>query len=347
MLLSIIVPVYNMTADNKLNHCLDSLLNQTLRDEYEIIAVDDCSTDDSLSVLRDYERKYPDKIKVVESECNNRQGGAKNRGLRHATGKWLGFVDSDDWVSPDMYEKLINKANETGADLVGCDYSIVDRYTFDIGTVDENNTDSQTGILDEEKHKSHILRSGSMVVKIYLREVVEKNNLTFPEKIFYEDNCAAQVWSYYFTHFERVPEPLYYYLTVPESTTHYISWSKCLDRMKAGECFISESKQRGFYDRYREEIDYRFTELYYQITLFSYMYGGKKRRMKNTMTLKKGILDYVPNFRNNKYYGMMAQEDREFIDLQMKSNALFFIKYILLYGYRNCVKKLRGTGKSK
>ena len=64
MKLSIIVPVYNMAADNKLTWCLDSLINQTISD-YEIIAVDDCSTDESMDILRDYEARYPDKFRSV------------------------------------------------------------------------------------------------------------------------------------------------------------------------------------------------------------------------------------------------------------------------------------------
>ena len=128
MKLSIIVPVYNMVADGKLEFCMESLLAQTIED-YEIIAVDDKSTDNSLEVLRRYEAQYPDKVKVVASPNNRRQGGAKNLGLRAATGEWLGFVDSDDWISHDYYEKLFAKAEETGADIVGCYYSI--KYEHD------------------------------------------------------------------------------------------------------------------------------------------------------------------------------------------------------------------------
>lgn len=340
MLLSIIVPVYNMAKDEKLNHCIDSLLNQEL-DDYEIITVNDASTDNSIEILRGYEKNNPGKVKVIDSPVNKRQGGAKNLGLKAATGKWVGFIDSDDWITSDMYRKLIEKADETGADLVGCDYSIVDHYTFDVGRIDINNTEDQTGILDKEKHASHILRSGSMVVKIYLRQVIVDNKLSFPEGIFYEDNCAAPLWSLYFKHFERVPEPMYYYLTLPESTTHHVSWAKCQDRMSAGAQLIEGVRNAGFYEDYKTEVDYRFTELYYQITLFSYMYSGKNRKMKHTRELKEGILRYVPDFRKNPYYEkMMVEEDRNFINLQMKSNALFFVKYVLLYGYRNIRKKI-------
>lgn len=85
MKLSVIVPVYNMASDGKLKYCLDSLVNQTVSD-YEIIAVDDCSTDDSLAVLRSYEAQYPDRFLVIASPENRKQGGAKNLGLARARG---------------------------------------------------------------------------------------------------------------------------------------------------------------------------------------------------------------------------------------------------------------------
>ena len=88
MKLSIIVPVYNMAAQDKLVWCLDSLVNQTIPD-YEIIAVDDCSTDNSLEILRAYEEKYQGKFKVIASPVNKKQGGAKNLGLEAAAGEWI------------------------------------------------------------------------------------------------------------------------------------------------------------------------------------------------------------------------------------------------------------------
>lgn len=90
MRLSIIVPVYNMAADNKLRFCLDSLINQTISD-YEIIAVDDASTDESLAILKEYESRYPWKFKAVQSYENLRQAARATRGLplRAACGSGL------------------------------------------------------------------------------------------------------------------------------------------------------------------------------------------------------------------------------------------------------------------
>ena len=210
MKLSIIVPVYNMAAGNKLRFCLDSLVNQTIAD-YEIIAVDDASTDESLDILKEYEARYPWKFRAIQSYENRRQGGARNMGLEAARGTWVGFVDSDDWAAYDMYEKLVRKAEETGADVVGCDYNMTSTQSMQIGKVVPNNTMDQTGILNRDKYALLVMNPGSMVIKIYAREVIEVNHLRFPEKTFYEDNCASPIWMLHFTHFEKVEEPLYYY----------------------------------------------------------------------------------------------------------------------------------------
>lgn len=338
MLLSIIVPVYNMAQDDKLKHCMDSLLNQEFTD-YEIIAVDDKSTDDSVDILREYEAANPDKVKVLLNSENMRQGGAKNHGLKAATGTWVGFIDSDDWIHPSMYKKLIDKADATGADLVGCDYTIVDHYTFDVGKNVINNTSEQTGVLDRDKHGKHIMSPGSMVVKIYKRQVIVDNNLTFPEHIFYEDNCAGPLWSMYFNHFERVDEPLYYYLTVGDSTTHHVTWDKCEDRIKAGNELLKEARARGLFDTYAKELEGQYASIDYAGTLFSYMYSAKKRSASKTGYLKKLILKEFPDFRENEYFNKsIVGENRKLIDLHMKNNLLFFTYYVLLFWYRGLRK---------
>ena len=219
MKLSIIVPVYNMAAQDKLVWCLDSLVNQTISD-YEIIAVDDCSTDNSLEILRAYEEKYQGKFKVIASPVNKKQGGAKNLGLEEASGEWIGFIDSDDWVVPDFYEKLLRRGEETGADMVGCDYHLTHEHSMKIGQVVHNNRQSQTGILTKEKYRSLILDSGSLVVKIYKRHIILGYPNRFPENIFYEDNAISNSWMLRARHFEYLEEPLYYYYQHNTSTVH-------------------------------------------------------------------------------------------------------------------------------
>lgn len=339
--LSIIVPVYNMAADQKLNYCMDSLIAQTI-DNYEILAVDDASTDNSLEILKDYEKRFPDKVRVFHYDDNRRQGGAKNEGLRHAIGEWIGFIDSDDWITPDYYEKLIAKAEETGADMVGCDYNLVSEHTMEVGQIVKNNTQAQTGPLDEEKHKSLLLRPGSMVIKVYKHSVIKENKLNFPEHIFYEDNCAGPLWMLVFTHFEKLEEPMYYYYQHASSTVHYISEEKCNDRRTAAALFLEECKTRGFLEQYKEEIEYRFIELYYAITLFSYMQGAKRRRLSYVRDMRKFAAAQFPDFQSNRYYQeLTGTEEKKWIALQMRSDVLFYWYYLLKLTVRNLKKRLR------
>lgn len=343
ILLSIVVPVYNMAADGKLNFCIDSLLNQTVAKigKIELILVDDKSTDDSLKVLREYEAKYSDIVKVIAQPENGRQGKAKNTGIEVASGEWIGFIDSDDWVTPDFYERLIVKAKETGADVVGAGMSQVTSHTYEVGKLDLCDIESYVGILDETKYKAMILGFNFLVGKIYKREVLLKNGLRFPEYIFYEDNCAGPLWPLYFTHYEKIPEPLYYYYQHSESTVHSVTESKCLDRMKSQEILLAEMKKRGLYEKYKDEIEIRFAEMYFIGTLFSYMLGAKRRKYSFVKQMVSGIKKEFPNFQKNKYYYSRVKdlEERKMIKLAMNNSLAFFIYYSLLWKYRNMKAK--------
>ena len=341
MKLSIIVPVYNMAADGKLEYCLESLVKQTI-DDYEIIAVDDCSTDNSLEILRKYETNYPDKFKVIASPVNKKQGGAKNLGLEIAKGDWIGFIDSDDWITSDYYEKLLKKADETGADIVGCDYHMTTEHSMKIGQIVPNNKPEQTGKLTKEKYKSLILDGGSLVVKIYKRHIILDYPNRFPEGIFYEDNAISNSWMLRATHFEYLQEPMYYYYQHATSTVHTITKKRCEDRMEAARIMIKEAKEFGFWEEYKEEIESSYTTLFYVNTLFSYMAGVNKKEYSFVKAMGEEMKKTFPDFRKNKYYQTRVhEEERKLIDMHMKSTAYFMLYYKLLWTYRNFRKKLQ------
>lgn len=339
MKLSIIVPVFNMAADGKLNYCLDSLINQTITD-YEIIAVDDCSTDSSLEILRSYEAAYPEKIRVIASPVNKKQGGAKNLGLEAAQGDWIGFIDSDDWITPDMYEKLLKKAEETGADLVGCDYQLTEEHSMKPGRAVSNNKLSQTGVLNHEKKKSLILDGGSLVVKIYRRHIIYDYPNRFPEGIFYEDNAISNSWLLRSKRFEYLPEPMYYYYQHDASTVHTITEKRCEDRMEAARLMIEDAKKFGYLEEYREELEYKFTLLHYVNTLFSYMVGIKHVQYGFVKKMGEEMKQYFPDFQSNPYYIERTHaEEKRLIQMQQKSTIFFIYYYKLLWAYRNFRKK--------
>ena len=334
MKLSIIVPVYNMVEGKKLQFCLDSLVGQSVED-YEIIAVDDASTDDSLTVLREYEKKYPEKVRVLAHEMNKRQGAAKNTGLQVAQGEWIGFIDSDDWVTPDYYEKLLHKAEETGADVVGCDYLLTDRLGKQEGTPVVNNTEEQTGVLDEEKYRKLIIQPGSMVIKIYKRELFFDTNLRFPEKIFYEDNAIGVIPLLYAKRFERVPECMYFYYQYNTSTVHTVSLERCRDRVTASQIYIKECRERGFYEQFKPEIDYKVFELGYRNTLFSHLQSVKRPNYKFAAQMLQFLEENIPNIEQNPYYEKYVDaENKKFVKMHRKNIRWFLIYYRLLRTYR-------------
>lgn len=339
MKLSIIVPVYNMASDDKLSFCLDSLVAQTLKKEYEIIAVDDCSTDSSLKILKQYEREYPSLVKVLQTPENLHQGGAKNLGLEIAKGEWIGFIDADDWVTPDYYERLINRAEETGADMVGCDYCLVDEHTYVQTKPEHNNIPEQTGVLDEAKKKLLMLDPGSLVVKIYRREIIIDCHARFPEHIFYEDNALAKTWMYRAKHFEYIPEPLYYYYQHDTSTVHTISLERLDDRMKAARIMIDEAKREGFYEQYKEEIEYSFAVLFYMNTLMTYVQCIRPLKKKWIKALGDEMKEYFPDFTDNRYFcERVHPEEQKWAKMQQKNTSWFMMYYSLKSTYRKLRK---------
>jgi len=117
---SFIIPVYN--ASKYIAKCLDSILKQDTQFSYEIICVDDGSTDDSWSILERY--SVNPKVKIFR-KSNGGISSARNFGLKHATGKYVGFLDNDDYVECDFVEKLLIPAKEKDADVVKCRYRVV------------------------------------------------------------------------------------------------------------------------------------------------------------------------------------------------------------------------------
>ena len=114
-IISVIIPVYNVKP--YLNKCLDSVLNQTYRN-LEILVIDDGSSDGSEKICDEYALRDT-RIRVFH-QTNAGQSSARNKGLEYATGEWIAFLDSDDWIEPTMYEKLLEAALQTGTDIVEC-----------------------------------------------------------------------------------------------------------------------------------------------------------------------------------------------------------------------------------
>ncbi|MCL2017232.1 MAG: glycosyltransferase [Alphaproteobacteria bacterium] len=166
---SIIVPVYNVAP--WLGLCLDSLIGQTLQN-IEIICIDDKSTDNSLEILRQYE-KQDKKIVVIALPENGGVSAARNAGLATAKGKYIGFVDSDDYIDPDFYEKLYSAADATDADIAKGEVLITD---FD------GSTSKRTSCLHKIR-KNKIYFDNSFWSAIYSHDFIKKYQINFPPEL--------------------------------------------------------------------------------------------------------------------------------------------------------------------
>jgi len=201
MKLSVIVPVYK--AEAYLRECVDSLLNQTLQD-LEIILVNDGSPDNSEAIMAEYAAKYPEKVRTLTLD-NGGQGRARNRGMDIAQGEYLGFVDSDDYVLPEMYETLCRVADEQGADVVDC-------------CIEAFYPDGSTELLRTWRDEQVMAAAGSACNKLFRRETV--GELRFPEGLKYEDfgfSALLLLRSKKTVHLDRA---LYRYRVGQPSTMH-------------------------------------------------------------------------------------------------------------------------------
>ena len=229
MKLSIIVPVYKV--EEYLGECVDSLLSQTI-DDYEIILVDDGSPDNSGKIADEYAAANPDMIRVLHID-NGGQGRARNFALDIAKGDFVGFVDSDDWVTHDMYEKMYTRATETGADVVVCDF--LERFV-----------DGRESVLPASLQDNWLGSAGSSCNKIFRRSLV--GALRFPVGLWYEDFYFSAVMLLRSKHTEFIAEPLYIYRRGQESTMHNNNAAKNLDMLTIMDMLEKEMLPAGYKD---------------------------------------------------------------------------------------------------
>ena len=266
MKLSIIIPVYNV--ENYLAACVDSLLAQTMRD-LEILLVDDGSTDSSGAIADAYAAKNPGMIRCLHVE-NGGQGRARNLALPLARGEFLGFVDSDDWVRPDMYEKLCARAEETGADIVACDF--LERYD-----------DGREKTVPAAFQDHPLSFAGSCCNKIFRASLVK--DLRFPEGLWYEDFAFSALALSRAGKLARVPEPLYCYRIGHPSTMHNQNARKNLDLLAVLDLLRKPMRDAGRGDDYET--------LVLGHALLDAINRVQRQEGKEKFTVIKKIRDYV------------------------------------------------------
>lgn len=301
---SVIVPVYN--SEVFISRCLDSLVNQTLR-EIEIICINDCSTDLSLDILKKYKEKFNNRIVIIDLDKNSGPGGARNKGIEKASGEYIGFVDSDDYVEPEMFEDMYKIANKGNYDLVDCGYinNHVSKNVLNIRPC-------TWGELTVEKRKNLVANPGYMWSKIIKKNIFVDNNLKFREDITFEDVDFSRIICMYVNRVYGTDNIYYHYENRLDSITNSTRIiSKAEARKKAIESLCNKFKEMNLYEIYKDELNFVIYVTYAEILM---EYGM-------TLDPKEQSYDFYNNFRNfffehvkddyadNKYIKMVSEKE--------------------------------------
>lgn len=222
--LSIILPIYNV--EKYIARCLDSVICQRIGDS-EIIIVNDCSTDNTLSIISSYANRYND-IKIVNLPQNRGVGYARNIGIQNAVGKYVGFVDGDDWIDINMYDSMIEYLEKYDADIAVCgvknEYEDCKtgnyRYRYDVLKILSN--DCALNILSKNLDLG-INISSIVCNKLFKMDLLTRHRLFFPENSYNEDDYFTFLA---FAHSKKViltPNCYYHYYQREDSITHSFS----------------------------------------------------------------------------------------------------------------------------
>jgi len=285
---SLIILVYN--AENYLRKCLDSAIAQTLRD-IEIIIVNDGSTDSSISIIREYEEKEK-RIKVINQQ-NGGIGTARNFGLNVASGDFIGFLDSDDWIDTSFLEKLYLAAIEQNADIATCNSAFVVEGS---DRLPAKKRSKKFILTSAEALKKIIGESGIRSYacnKIYRRTLFTMNNISYPTNVkCYEDMATTFKLIYYSTRVVMFTETLYYYLQREGSITKKIKVSLVFDNIIALSLMREFLERKGIFKKYIWE--YRFLCFKMMMySLFSLVFLNKdKSETSRFKIIRKAMKDY-------------------------------------------------------
>lgn len=313
---SVIVPIYKV--EKYLGRCLKSLVSQTFK-EMEIICVNDGSPDQSQQIIDEYVQKYPDLVKGYVKE-NGGVGDARNYGLNCATGEYIAFIDSDDWVEPEMIEKMYQAAIEQKADLVICDY-VVDNGEGGSGRV-------ISGIIkgSMDISKRVLISPPAPWNKLYKKDLFLTTDIRYPKGVWYEDLATTPRLLMNVHKIAHVNEAFVHYIQREGSIMATLN-EKILDIYTVLEMIEEYYKSHGFYQQYEEEIEYLYVEHLISTSLYNW------RRFKNgDLYLKKAIAymnDKFPKWYENVYVQQSSKKEKLVFTLVYKQQ-IALLKIILL-----------------
>lgn len=288
--ISVIVPVHN--AEKFLGRCLKSVIAALESVNGEIVLVDDHSTDNSARVMEDFQREHLKLIRVLH--CNTRgASAARNFGVARAKGRYLWFIDADDYISSSAIARLLRKADKTKADLVMMGAERI----YSGGQKDYLSPVSPK----ESNYKSRFVRYGMGPWQVLIRRKwwVE-HAFSFKEGIIHEDMELMSSLILYTDKFVSINEPLYFYCQNPESVLHKEKFSPHIfDIFPALEGLYQKFVEANATEKYHDELEWFFI---WNLLIDSAKDFGKFPEGKSGFARSRKMLQkYFPDWRKNKF----------------------------------------------
>ena len=283
---SIIVPIYNV--EKYLPKCLDSLVNQTL-DDIEIILVNDGSTDNSGIIAKQYYENHKNKIKYLEKE-NGGLSDARNFGIPYATGEYIAFLDSDDYIEIDSYKQMHEKAKEEDADYIECDF--IWEYP-------------NKQIIDKRlsyNNKQEMLTNVRVVAwnKLIKREIIIKNNLKFPKGLRYEDIEFTYKLIPLLNKVSYIDKPFIHYVQRNNSIAN-VQNEKTADIFAILENVEKYYIEKNLYNEYKDQLEYNYARYLLCSSLKRICKVENKEKRKDLINKTWNELNTkYPNWHKNK-----------------------------------------------
>ncbi len=275
---SVIVPCYNASA--YIEKCLQAMEEQSFRD-FEVILVDDCSTDETLSCIEKYQVNSNLMLRYLQNERNMGPSIARKKGIDASTSKYIAFCDNDDWYEPNYLELMVQKAEENDADMVFCGYQTV--------SVKKRKVKKNSHMLPIMPNKLSVekvlqLPIDSLCVIMVKRSIIEK--VDFPDLRNGEDMAIIPAMIAKSQSFGVVNECLYNYLYRENSAS-----------MKANDKVVQALIQSFSY--VKKNVSDKYSEQLEIIGIRNLIYGGLLNLFKysyNTREAKRILLDFETEF---------------------------------------------------
>lgn len=313
--ITVITPCYN--SYEYLDKCFESLINQTIGIEnMEIIFVNDASTDNTGEKLNSFESLYPESVLVIHLDENVKQGGARNVALQYASGEYIVFIDSDDWVELNYLDTVYNIAKENDIDMLQIPFVHVygegENITYKKTTVHWTGLYVMEDIEARKQFLNRQLFTCGAPNKVYRSEMIKKAGAQFLPGVAYEEPSFVYPLFFYAKRVYQLDANLYYYRSHDASTmTSYIT--------KPGKLYdhpfvqLSVYKQMRnipeFYSIYKDEIDYYFLFTFYIETLYFSKMGNLYLGYDFFWLMQNTVKNMLPDWNSNPYIHTLPQKE--------------------------------------